>query len=227
MEVDNVQAATSAVGTVRYSVRITVQDWGRSTRGRAVKESQLMVSLFRHNRTRLFIEHTPPRFHQIDRDVQSGTRAAPVIRWGRVRRCDSWRLIMQPSWVRTAPDTPKALISVFEQHDRAPSKPRPCRNLVGELPIALFGSLFNLLVNSTRPKLRATAYAAFAYVPGVRVLGRAKDQLGRPGTAIYLKFRGKDGIPADQSRIIVSKGPATFSKRTRTYRNPSGSPLEP
>ena len=55
---------------------------------------------------------------------------------------------------------------------------------MGGQPSGLWDGLITIVRDATDAQLRATAYQAFAYVPGTTLLGDRKDQLGRAGTAI-------------------------------------------
>jgi hypothetical protein len=67
-------------------------------------------------------------------------------------------------------------------------------------PSDLWSGLITILRDSTDAQLRATAYQAFAYVPGTTTLGNQKDQLGRAGAAIQFS----DHADGWTETIIVS-----------------------
>ncbi len=71
-------------------------------------------------------------------------------------------------------------------------------------PGDLWGGLLTILRSSTDAQLRATAYEALAYVPGTRVLGNRKDQLGRVGVAIHFTYSVNG--PADTLIVSPSTG---------------------
>jgi hypothetical protein len=54
----------------------------------------------------------------------------------------------------------------------------------GRDPLDLQTGLTEILYNSASARLRSTAFAALAYVPGTKVLGNRTDARGRPGVAI-------------------------------------------
>jgi len=77
------------------------------------------------------------------------------------------------------------------------------RNCTGAFDVS---GLITILRNSTNAQLRATAYQAFAYVPGTKMLGDQKDQLGRVGAAI--QFTLADRVRTGGTYVIGSSGGA-------------------
>ena len=206
LKVENVLTATAPHARVSYVVSETVQDW---TRPRGPMRQRLMADGFSFltPRDRASYRADPSAFaSQIDRAVRSWDGGAHTGNYAGL----IWDHLNPGAgppatpWETSPPRTPRRLISEVWKQTIVPP-PNPARvGLKADWPALLFGTLFNLLVDSTSPRLRSTAYAALAYVPGIRVLGRQKDQLGRPGTVISLKRKPSHGIPAYHSQIIVS-----------------------
>jgi hypothetical protein len=82
-------------------------------------------------------------------------------------------------------------------------------------PSDLWSGLITILRNATNAQLRATAYQAFAYVPGTTMLGNQKDQLGRAGAAIQFT----DHADGWTETVIVSPTTGYLLQDESSYSN--------
>jgi hypothetical protein len=96
-------------------------------------------------------------------------------------------------------------------------------NRTPEPPWVIWTDLSQMLMNSPSAQLRATAYAALAYVPYTKVLGPQTDQLGRSGIAISFapQGRARDGGDTEWT-LIVSPGTGDLLEEDSTMATASG-----
>jgi hypothetical protein len=205
LKVENEFNATAGKATVNYVLTSTIQEWNRShgpTRQRNTADS---FSLLTPQDRAAYRANTAAFAQQIDETAASWNGGHPRTFSGPVSdHVSPGASTQKPPWGTSPPKDPRTLITDIRRQIIVPA-PNPAHaGLEADFPAMLFGTLFNLLVNTTNPQLRATAYAALAYVPGTHVLGDQKDQLGRAGTAISFALKGSHGISGGRSKIIVS-----------------------
>lgn len=96
-------------------------------------------------------------------------------------------------------------------------------NRTPEPPWVIWTDLSKMLTDSPSAQLRATAYAALAYVPYTKVLGPQTDQLGRSGIAISFapQGRARDGGDTDWT-LIVSPRTGDLLEEDSTLASASG-----
>jgi hypothetical protein len=207
MEVRSTETAKAGDASLRYVVTLTIQNWTRPHGPQRQRIISGGFSFFTAADKAAYLADPSGFDPQINRMVAAlnggHTRTYTGVVWDRFYRHGvAW----EPPWESSPPKRPKALIRAIWKQWIVP-RPNPAHaGLVADWPELLFGSLFNLLTNSTSPSLRATAYAALAYVPDTRVTGNQTDQLGRSGIGIALALKGSHGTPSFRSRIIVSPG---------------------
>jgi hypothetical protein len=97
--------------------------------------------------------------------------------------------------------------------------------------VSLFDAISNgFLFNATSPALRSALYEVLAHLPGVELLGRRRDPLGRLGIAIAIHGRRTSGFitlfdPATANELeteIVHRSP---SRNAHIPTFPAGTPL--
>lgn len=122
----------------------------------------------------------------------------------------------QPVWETSPPSDPQTLIkelwSEYLSNVDAQGIVSPA-SLVAQRPGVLWTDLSDLLLNSTSTRLRATAFAALAYVPDTTVMGNETDQLGRSGIAISWTGHG----PGYGETLIVSASTSDLLEEDDTY----------
>lgn len=106
----------------------------------------------------------------------------------------------QEPWEASPPNDPQSLISEVASYSASALGKNDPTTASGQLdPSLLWRDLSLILTTSASAQLRSTAYAALAYVPGMRVLGNRTDQLGRSGVAI--SFTGSS--PEDEIETLI------------------------
>jgi hypothetical protein len=205
IRIESTETAKAGQASLHYVVTITLQNWVLAHKAQRQRITAAGFS-FLSAADKAAYRADPAGFDRsISRTVAAfnggHVRAYSGIVWDRFYH---HAITYVPAWESSPPKSPKALIRAIWKQTIVP-RPNPAHaGLVADWPELLFGSLFNLLSNSTSPSLRATAYAALAYVPDTRVTGDQTDRLGRSGTGIALALKGSHGIPSFDSRIIVS-----------------------
>ena len=131
-----------------------------------------------------------------------------------------------PYWeVGRLPTRPDALRRAFDQlilaSDHGPGRRALLRQLQAD-PTGLFGPISQFLLLPTSPQLRAALFRVLADLPGVQLLGRQRDRLGRSGIAVAVTH----GKP-DRVREELLFDPATsnlLQTQTVLLKNSASSP---
>ncbi len=106
-----------------------------------------------------------------------------------------------PYWqVGRLPTNPDALRRAFDQlilaSDHGPGRGALMRQLRAD-PAGLFGPISQFLLLPTSPQLRAALFRVLAGLPGVQLLGRQRDRLGRSGIAVAVTHGNPERVRAE------------------------------
>lgn len=115
-------------------------------------------------------------------------------------------------WQTSPPSAPQTLLSEISASEPA--------YLRGKDPSMVWGDLLQVLLTSTSPQARSTAFAALSYLPGTKVLGVETNALGRSGTAISFTDPSSTDRSGDVLTVIVSPRNGEILASDETLRRP-------
>ncbi len=217
LAVKNEVTATFSAGSARvaYTATQTQQSWTAPTRndtygpGRGRNTNDSFSFLTPQDRATY-------RAHKSAFDADGlGETMTPGVVQDQMSSGDGGQL---PVWETSPTSDPQTLLTeIWHQYvSEASSGPGAITgNLAAQWSGALWKELNLLFLNSTSAQLRSTGYAALAYVPGVKVLGDQKDQLGRSGIALSYNEPGNTSIQT----LIVSPSTGNALEEDLTFKS--------